>query len=152
MAAGHGHRRGGSVTEHGSGSGFEIEAATVEEFLWLLKEREEDQAASGVRRSPLRRAVFIARMLERRASRFGYPKITRHVVAAFAHGGDVVCCRRTTSNAVELPEIASSTEERQRAVYDEMRSEIGRSIEEANLDVPLYEGYLRRSAEPERNR
>jgi hypothetical protein len=81
-----------------NGPKFAVEISTVEEFLRLLKQREEGEAASGVRRSTLRKAVFIARMLDQPDSRFGHPKNTRHVVAAFAHESDVVCCRRTTSN------------------------------------------------------
>jgi len=125
-----------------------VEAATVEEFLRLLEEREGSESAPAGHHGSPRGAVFVARMLDRRNSRFGYPSVTRYVVAAFAYGGNVVCCRRTTSHAVELPELARTTEERQRAAYDELRAEIERGMEEADIVVPLYEGCLRRSAEP----
>lgn len=97
MAARDGRPRGGIVTEQRSGPGFEIEAATVDEFLRLLEEREGRAAPRGLR-SPLRRAVFVARTLDQRISRFGHPVVTRRVVAAFAYGRDIVCCRRITSN------------------------------------------------------
>jgi hypothetical protein len=129
------------------GPGFQVEAANVEEFLRLLKEREESESAPAGHHGSPRRAVFVARMLDRRSSRFGYPSVTRYVVAAFAHGGDVVCLRRTSSHAVELPELARTTEERQRAAYDELRAEIERGMEDADMEVPLYVGHLRRSAE-----
>jgi hypothetical protein len=151
VAAEEDQRRGGIVTEDSPGSlpDFEIEAATVEEFLRLLKEREGRVPPEGSR-GPLRRAVFLTRILDQRSSRFGYPLVTRHVVAAFVYGRDTVCCRTITSNAVELPELASKTEERQRAVYEEMRAEIVRGLEESDLagEVPLYEGCLRRASEP----
>jgi len=70
----------------GSSPDLEIEAATVEDFLRLLKEREGRAAPEGSR-SLLRRAVFLARILDQRSSRFGYPLVTRHVVAAFVYGG-----------------------------------------------------------------
>jgi hypothetical protein len=139
------------VTEDSPDSslGFEIEAATVEEFLRLLRERE-SRATAGGSSSPLRRAVFLARILDQRSSRFGYPLVTRRVVAAFAYGRGTVCCQRITSNAVELPELASRTEERQRAACEEMRAEIERGLEEFDLlgDVPFYEGCLRRAGFP----
>lgn len=139
------------MTEYGSGSapGFEVEAATVEEFLRLLKERERGESASEGPQSPLRRAVFVTCMLDQRSSRFGYPLVTRYVVAAFTYGTDLVCCRRTTSHAVELPELASKTEDRQRKVYEEMRAEVARGVEEANIGVPFYEGCLRRATDPD---
>jgi hypothetical protein len=138
------------VTEHGSGSapGFDLEAATVEEFLWLLKERERGESASEEPRSRLGRAVFILQLEEVRSSRYASPKVTRHVVAAFAYGPNLVCCRRTTSHAVELPRTVVRTEDRQRAVYEEMKAEVARGVEEANISVRLYEGCLRSSAEP----
>jgi hypothetical protein len=125
--------------------GFQVEAATVEEFLRLLEEREGRESAPAGHHGSPRGAVFVARMLDRRNSRFGYPSVTRHVVAAFAHGGDVVCLRRTTSHAVELPETAGMTEGRQRAVYDEIRAGIELGLEDIGLEVPVYEGSLRRS-------
>src|SRR5688500_2505039 len=81
VAAGDVRPKGGILTEHGPVCGFEIEAATVEDFLRLLKEREGRAAPEGSR-SPLRRAVFLARILDQRSSRFGYPLVTRRVVAA----------------------------------------------------------------------
>jgi hypothetical protein len=137
---------GAILTNEDPVAGFEVEATTVEEFLRLLKKREGGEAS--VRQDPgaLRRAVFVARMLYRRDSRFGYPSVTRYVVAAFAYGRDVVCCRRATSHAVELPELARMTEERQRAAYDELRAEIERGLEELGLRVPVREGLLRRAA------
>jgi hypothetical protein len=140
------------VTDREPGPGFEIEAATVGEFLRLLEEREEGEDAPAGPHSSLRRAVFVARMLDRRSSRFGYPSVTRYVVAAFAHGGDVVCYRRITSHAVELPELARTTEERQQAAYEELRTEIERGLEELDLRVSVHEGLLRRAADKGRVR
>jgi hypothetical protein len=149
VATGHSRPKGAILTEHGSGSppGFEIEAATVQEFLRLLKERERGELASKEPRSLLRRAVFVARMLDQRSSRFGYPLVTRYVVAAFTYGTDLVCCRRTTSHAVEVPDLTSRTEDRQRTLYEEMKAEVARGVKDANIGVPLYEGCLRRAAD-----
>jgi hypothetical protein len=129
------------------GPGFDLEAATLEEFLKLLKRREEGEVPDREDPDGLRRAVFVARLREARGSRYPFPKVVRRVVAAFAHGADVVCLRRTTSSAVEPPETAGVTEERQRAVYDELRAGIERGLEEAGLahEVPVYEGFLCRS-------
>jgi hypothetical protein len=131
------------VTDEESGPTFGVETATVEEFLRLLKQREEHGASLRCR-SPLRRAVFVVRMLDQRISRYGFPLTTRYVVAAFAYGGDLVSYRRTTSNAVELPETAPRTVERQREVYEEVVAEIERELDEEDIRVPIYEGCLRR--------
>ena len=136
------------MTEHGSGSGSEVEAATVEEFLQLLLERERGESASERSQILLRKAVFVARMLDQRSSRFGHPLVTRYVVATFAYGPNLVCCRRITSHAVELPGTVARTEERQRAAYEKMRADVRRGVEEANISVPIYEGCLCRSSGP----
>jgi hypothetical protein len=91
------------VDDNAGGPGFEVEAATVEEFLRLLKERERGESFVGEPEAPLRRAVFVARIGEARSSRYGFPKVIRYVVAAFAYGWDIVCHRRLTSSAVEMP-------------------------------------------------
>lgn len=136
------------MTEHGPACGFEIEAATVEEFLRLLKEREEHEASRRGSNSPLRRAVFVARIFDQRSSRYDFPLVTRYVVATFAYGQDLVSYRRTTSNAVELPETAVRTEERQREAFEEVMAEIERGLDEEDVRVPIYEGRLRRAGEP----
>lgn len=140
---------GGGVTDGDGEFGFEVEAATLEEFLRLLRAREKGMDSRAGSRGLLRSAVFVARIREDRSSRYAFPKVTRLVVAAFAYGRDVVCCRRFVSNAVELPEMMGKLEERQRSVHEELRVEIGRGLEEANLGVPLYEGTLRRVAGPD---
>lgn len=131
------------MTDKEFDSAFEVEAASVEEFVQLLKEREEEAPAREPR-GATRRAVFVAQMLDQRGSSYGYPVVHRFVVAAFAYGRDAVSYRRTTSNAVELPEIAGRTEERQQAAYEEIRAEIERGLREVGLDLPVYEGFLRR--------
>lgn len=127
---------------------FEVEAADVVEFLRLLKEREEGKAAARPPRGAIRRAVFVARMLDQRNSGYGYSLVTRYVVATFAYGRDAVSYRRTTSNAVELPEVAGRTRQRQKEAYEEIKAEVERGLEEAGLDLPVYEGYLRRPTGP----
>lgn len=122
--------------------GFEIEVASVEEFLKLLKEREEesgDQRGNGA----TRKAVFVAQMMDRRASNYGFPLVRRYVVAAFAYGSDRVSHTRTTSNAVELPEMVTKVEDRQKEAYEEMRKEIEGGLEDLDLHVPVHEGFLR---------
>jgi hypothetical protein len=139
------------VTEGRPTPGFEVEAATVTDFLRLLKEREEVETSLRESLSPLRRAVFVARMLDQRSSRYSFPLVTRYVVATFAYGRDLVSYRRTTSNAVELPETAVRTEERQREVYEEVVAEIERRLDEEGVSVPIYEGSMRYPAEPSEN-
>ena len=139
------------MTDEDPGPTFEVEAGTVEEFLRLLKEREEGEASLGEPSGATRRAVFVAQMLDQRSSSYGYPSNRRYVVAAFAYGCDLVSYSRTTSSAVELPEIASRAAERQQEVYEEIRANIERGLEGMGLDLPVYEGSLRCSAEPGEN-
>lgn len=120
----------------------EVETASVEEFLRLLSGRERGTSPS---RSPTRRAVFVAPLQDVRSSGYAFPKVTRHVVATFAYGPDVVSYKRTTSNAVELPEVARKLAQRHRETYEQVRAEIERGINDANLGVPMREGYLRHS-------
>jgi hypothetical protein len=136
------------MTNEEQGSSFGIETATVEEFLRLLKEREEDETSPGELRSATRKAVFVAQMLDQRSTSYGYPSVRRYIVAAFAYGCDLVSYSRTTSSAVELPERASRTAKRQQEAYEEIRAEIEGGLERMGLALPLFEGYLRSSAEP----
>lgn len=132
-------------------SGFEMEVVSIEEFLRLLKEREEEQTdrnGQGI----IRRAIFIAQMMDRRPSNYVFPLIRRYVVAAFAYGRDRVSYTRTTSNAVELPETVTKTEARQQESYEEMRGEIEHGLEELNLSVPVYEGFLHHPADNGRDK
>ena len=131
--------------------GFEIEVASVEEFLKLLKEREEERGEQEGNRVT-RKTVFVAQMMDRRPSNYGFPLIRRYVVAAFAYGRDRVSYTRTTSNAVELPEMVTKTEDRQQEAYEEMRQEIERGLEELNLHVPIHEGFLRHPADTGREK
>ena len=139
------------MTDEESGPTFGVEAATVEEFLRLLKEREEGEASLRGPRGATRRAVFVAQMLDQRSSSYGYPSVRRYVVAAFAYGRDLVSYRRTTSSAVELPEIASRAAERQQEAYEEIRADIDRGLIGVGLDLPVYEGSLRHHTEPHEN-
>jgi hypothetical protein len=131
-------RKGGVMTN--PEPGFEIEVASVEEFLKLLKEREEERGEQEGNRVA-RKAVFVAQMMDRRPSSYGFPLIRRYVVAAFAFGRDRVSYTRTTSNAVELPET-----------YEDMRQEIKRGLEELNLHISLHEGFLRHPADTGRDK
>lgn len=145
---GDGGPRGGIVTEQGFGHGFEVQAATVEEFLLLLREREEAGNDPAGTRGALREAVFVAGVRETRSSRYGFPKVIRYAIAAFAYGRGAACHRRIASSAVEMPAMTSMLERRQQEACDELRAEVERGLREAGLGVPLYEGSLRLSAEP----
>lgn len=133
----------------GGERGLTLEAATVEEFLRLLKEREEGEASSRGARGAASRAVFVARLLEQRGSGYGYPSVRRYVVATFAYGRDLVSYRRTTSSAVELPELASRVAERQQEAYEEIRTKVERGLESMGLNLPVYEGSLQHSVMPD---
>lgn len=139
------------MTDEEPGSTFGVEAATLEEFLRLLKEREKAQELSREPRGATRRAVFVAQLLDQRSSSYGYPSVKRYVVAAFAYGRDLVSYRRVTSSAVELPEIAMKTAERQQEAYEEVRAAVERGLEAMGLDLPIYEGSLSYPAEPGAN-
>ena len=136
------------MTCENPGSTFRVEAATIEEFLRLLEKHEEAEEPSREPRGATRRAVFVAQLLDQRSSSYGYPAVRRSVVAAFAYGRDLVSYKRTTSSAVELPEIAKNTAERQQETYEEVRTEVVRGLERMGLDLPVYEGSLRHPAEP----
>jgi hypothetical protein len=151
VAAGDVRPRGVIVTEHRPACGFEIEVASVEEFLRLLKERE-DESADQAGRGATRRAIFVAQMMDRRPSNYVFPLIRRYVVAAFAYGSDRVSYTRTTSNAVELPETVEKTRDRQQKAYEELRAEIGRGLRELALRVPIHEGFLRHPADADGSR
>lgn len=127
---------------------FEVEAASVEEFLRLLIGRERAEAPSQDPRSPARWAVFVAPLQDVTGGRYAFPKVTRSVVAAFAYGPDIVSYRRTTSSAVELPEVSRELIVRQREACEQLRGEVEHGIGDANLGVPVYEGHLRHSNHP----
>lgn len=129
--------------------GFEIEVPSVEELLKLLKEREEEGTGQE-ENATTRKSVFVAQMMDRRPSNYGFPLVRRYVVAAFSYGKDRVSYTKTTSNAVELPETVTKTEDRQQESYEEMRGEIERGLKELNLRVPIHEGFLRHPADTER--
>ena len=136
------------MTNEEQGPSFGIETATIEEFLRLLQEREEGDTSPGEFRGATRKAVFVAQMLDQRSTSYGYPSVRRYIVSTFAYGCDLVSYSRTTSSAVELPEIASRTAERQHEAYEVIRAEIERGLERMGLDLPFFEGSLRSSAEP----
>lgn len=69
-------------------TGLEVEVATVKEFLRLLKEREGGASPQGPR-GAIRRAVFVAQMLEQRSSNYSFPLVRRYVTCGFAYGRDV---------------------------------------------------------------
>ncbi|WP_119069917.1 hypothetical protein [Rubrobacter indicoceani] len=128
---------------------YEVEVATIEEFLRLLDERE-SSAVSRDSGECVRRGVFIARISEKRTSRFGFPSVRRYVVASFVYGRDLVSYRVATSSIVELPELVKSMEERQQSAYEQVRGDISRSLAERFPDVSIYEGNLRLLHIPER--
>jgi hypothetical protein len=140
------------MTNEDLGPSFGIETATVEEFLRLLHKREEDEISPGELRGVTRKAVFVAQMLDQRSTGYGYPSVRRYIVAAFAYGCDLVSYSRTTSSAVELPEITSRTAERQHEAYEEIRAEIERGLERMGLDLPLFEGSLSNSFDTDESR
>ncbi len=128
------------------GSALEVETASVEEFLRLLMEREEAGISPLKTRTAARKGIFIAQLLDQRSSNYGYPAVRRYVAAAFAYGRNLISYKRTTSSAVELPDMVGRIEERQQAAYEEIRAEIELGLEERRLDVPVYEGSLRHPA------
>lgn len=123
-------------------SAFEVEAVSGEEFLRLLSGREDAKNPPGSPHGAARRAVFVAPLQDVTGGMYAFPKVTRRVVAAFAYGADMVSLTRTTSSAIELPEVARELADRQREACEQLRVEIERGIDDANLRVPVYEGRL----------
>ncbi|MDX5895139.1 hypothetical protein [Rubrobacter radiotolerans] len=128
---------------------YEVEVASLEEFIRFLGERE-SSAVSRDSNDGVRSGVLIARLSEERTSRFGFPSVRRYVVASFIYGQDLVSYRRTTSSIVELPELVRGMEERQQGAYEQVRGDISRSLAERFPDVSIYEGNLRLLHIPER--
>ena len=125
---------------------FEIEAGTPEQFLKLLKDREEGRALSGAE-TLARRAVFVAPLGHARLSE-GIPLVTRRVRAAFAYGEDLVTLTRVTADGYEFPSPSGDVENnnaRQEEVLDETRRQIEDGIEALDLSVPVRVGWLRQS-------
>lgn len=125
-----------------------MEAASVGEFLRLLTGRERAKAPSQDPRSVACAAVFVAPLQDVTGGRHAFPKVTRRVVAAFAVEPDIVSYRRTTSSAVELPEVSRELVARQRKACEQLRAEVERGIDDANLGVPVREGHLRHPNDP----
>lgn len=126
--------------------GSEIEAASVDEFLRLLGEREgrsTDLGTGGASGG----AVFVARTVERYLSRHAHPLVVRRVVATFAHGRDRVSYAEIASGTVEPPEMEAKIENKQQEAHRRLRAEIARGLEIMRLDVPVREGRPRLPAE-----
>lgn len=125
------------------GSAIGVEAASVEEFLRLLRDREGSADRPRGPRSVNPMAVFVSSLHDVTSGRYAFPKVVRHVLAAFTCGPNVVSYRRTTSNAIELPEVARKLAERQREACEQLRTEIERGLKKSGLRVPVREGFLR---------
>lgn len=125
-----------------AGSAYEVEVATVEELLRLLEERERDDAQGRKLGGIVRNGIFVARLLDQRVSSYGFPSVRRYVVASFIYGRDLISYRRTTSGAVELPEMVGRLEERQQTAYEQIRTEVESSIAQNSIDIAIHEGTL----------
>jgi hypothetical protein len=88
------------VTDEEPGPAFGVEAATVEEFLRLLKEREEGEAPLRGPRGATRRAVFVAQLLDGRGlDAEGRPGFFVGHKPSFTAGLNGVARRRSISSA-----------------------------------------------------
>ena len=125
---------------------FEIEAGTLEQFLKLLKDREEECALSGAE-ILTRRAVFVAPLKHARLSE-GIPLVTRRVRAAFAYGEDLVTLTLVTADGYEFPSPSGDVEKndaRQEEVLEKTRRRIEDGIGNLRLSVPVRVGWLRQA-------
>lgn len=136
------------MTREGSGPAFEVEAASVEEFLRLLTGRGRAEIPSQNPRSVAREAVFVTPLQDVTSGRYAFPKVTRRVVATFTYGPDLVSYKRTTSSAVELPEVSRELVVGQREACEQLRAELERGIDDANLGILVHEGHLRHRNDP----
>lgn len=138
---------------------FEVEVGGMEEFLRMLDMREAEQAHSGASyRSPIRRAVFVAALLDKRTGQYGMMVVRRYVTAAFAWvtpsgGQDLVRMEQDSSHTVEMnmpAELEGSPQklaERQDELLEETKASLERYVEERMLEVPVLIGALRSSNE-----
>ncbi len=125
---------------------FEIEAGTMDRFLELLKDREEERAPSEGE-TLLRHAVFVAPLKHARVSG-GIPVVTRRVRAAFAYGGDLVTLTRVTFDGYEFPDPTGDVDKnnaRQEEVLEETERQIEGGLEALGLSVPIRAGWLRQA-------
>lgn len=124
---------------------FEVDAGTLENFLELLRKREEESKPTEDE-TCLRRAVFVAPLTRTSASDYGVPVVARRVRAGFAYGTDLVILTRLISDGYEFPKPADDTEKRS-ALQDEILSKTRAGIEEGasrlGLSVPVLDGWLR---------
>ena len=134
------------MTDHAPG--FEIEVKNLEEFLELLEERRHSGRAGRGGQDAAGGVVFVARIVDRCASRYAFPMVVRRVIAAFAHGQDRVSCTRTVSGAVEFPETMAAMEDRHREAYEQVLAEIELGLRKRDLGVPVRRGSLRISDTP----
>lgn len=130
--------------ERNPSGAFEIEAGTIDRFLELLKDREEERPPSEDEALP-RRAVFVAPLKHARVSG-GIPTVTRRVQAAFAYGGDLVTLTRVTFDGYEFPDPTDDVEKnnaRQEEVLEETKRHVEDGLETLGLSVPVRVGWLR---------
>jgi hypothetical protein len=131
---------------------FEIEAGTLERFLELLRDREDERVPSEEETLP-RRAVFVAPLRHARVSE-GIPVVTRRVQAAFAYGPDLVTLTRVTADGYEFPSPAEDVEKnsaRQDEVLQTTRRQIEAGLEALGLSLPVRVGWLKTAGgEPRR--
>lgn len=134
-------------------AGFEVEAASVEELLVLLDAREGAEATSdaeaGAAEGAVRRAVFVSQLLDNKGTSYGFPFVTRWVLAGFVYGADLVSHKRIVSHEMEMPGGPPDRErpaDRQAAAFDETRKAIRAHVAAKGWDVPVLEGFLRHAA------
>ena len=127
---------------------FELEPATLEEFLEILALRGLGDGLPP--EGALRRAVCVTRLFDRHSSQYGFPVVRRYVLVAFAYGEDLVTYRESTSHQMEMPEEAKKLAARQDEAYERLRGAVlakagglGRRGE-----VRVLEGFLHHSADP----
>ncbi len=129
---------------------FEIETGSIEEFLGLLKEREDDEAVEAL--TLPRRAVWVEQLHDRSHTGYSFPMVRRYVLAIFSYGEDVVSYRIDVSHGLEIPDAPGSEkpQEGQRYAYERLREEITDDLGALGLAtrVPVLRGYLHHSSNP----
>lgn len=133
---------------------FEIETGSIEEFVGLLKDREEDGAVGAL--TLPRRAVWMEQLHDRSYTGYTFPMVRRYVLAVFSYGDDVVSFRVDVSHGLEIPDTPDSEkpQESHRLAYERLRGEMAERLDGLGLatGVPVLRGYLHPSSNPRQAR
>lgn len=108
---------------------FVVEPAEIGGWLDLLAERQADEQAKRIADetylTPLtRRAVYVGRYYDQRGSQYGFPHVTRYVLASYIYSSEIVRLKRITSSEIEFPNTHYGDREHPADIHDRVYKEI----------------------------